>query len=595
MPAAAIQRVLLGVATTVAVAFPLFGAQARFIDGFLAQCSTVGPGTCTEIVSAAYARQSVGFATPTSGRSVNATPFTFGSNGVPSIAGHAVYDAPTGGNLLLVLPLASPAAFGNGVVDAGDVGTLAVIYTGLSGVGDGSAFVGDFAAASVLGTSIDGSVVTTGSGLSVNHGAAQATSNAAVSRAAQTLSRPSRSFVRTSQFMGDDWAATPVNGTIGTLLTTEDDFDLVRFVFGNDTAAVSVVNNVIFAPTAAPNDGVNPIDGSGAAVPWKQVTFNGNGADLTPSQTPTGATIAISIPASSNANVPTRVFSDWMRVSSLPRSDGGAQRLLMFRQYTATGGTSRTPFAQSTMQPWLAPTTNKGRIEQSYVMFNVDAVSVPAAFTASVPYWFVAPLAMQYYGRTRGVTLAVYGDSITAGAHSQADRTGWPFLAMVALSTPTRPVQLFNQGWSGQTGPNIYLNAMATVPIARPDVVCVVTWTPNDQPPTQATADLSWAHAIEVAELARSTGAVPILVTPIPSNGLTVAQDAIRLGIVARTNAAAASGALVVDMNAVVSDGATPAHILPAFDSGDHIHPNDAGYAAMARAANPVILRALTP
>ena len=409
-----------------------------------------------------------------------------------------------------------------------------------------------------------------------------------------SLQKPSRGLIRTSQFMIDNWAAAPVNGTVSNLLSVEDDFDLIRLVFGNDTAAVSVVNNVILAPTANPNDGVNPLNGSGAAVAWTQVTFNANGADVLPSATPAGGTVSLTIPAATNANSPVRMFSDWMRVSSLPRSDGGALRLLMVRQFTAVSGTSRMPFAQSVLQPWLIPAVNRGRVVQSYVQFNVDGVSTPANFNSAVPYWFVAPLAVQYYSRTRGATLSVFGDSITAGARSLADRSGWPFLAATSLSSPAHPVQLFNQGWTGQTGANIYANAVATVALSKPDVACFATWTPNDQPATQATADLSWSRAVELAEMARVAGAVPILITPIPYIGLTAAQEAFRLSVVNRALSTAASGSmLVADMNSALTNGAFPARILPQFDSGDGTHPNDAGYAAMAAVVTPVIRQAL--
>jgi lysophospholipase L1-like esterase len=40
----------------------------------------------------------------------------------------------------------------------------------------------------------------------------------------------------------------------------------------------------------------------------------------------------------------------------------------------------------------------------------------------------------------------------------------------------------------------------------------------------------------------------------------------------------------VVDFNAAVRDPAHPQHFLPAYDSGDHLHPGDAGYKAMANA-----------
>ena len=40
----------------------------------------------------------------------------------------------------------------------------------------------------------------------------------------------------------------------------------------------------------------------------------------------------------------------------------------------------------------------------------------------------------------------------------------------------------------------------------------------------------------------------------------------------------------VVDFDAVLRDPAHPRRLLPAFDSGDHLHPGDAGYRAMAEA-----------
>lgn len=38
----------------------------------------------------------------------------------------------------------------------------------------------------------------------------------------------------------------------------------------------------------------------------------------------------------------------------------------------------------------------------------------------------------------------------------------------------------------------------------------------------------------------------------------------------------------VIDFDAAVRDPANPLSFLPAYDSGDHLHPNDAGYAKMA-------------
>ena len=42
----------------------------------------------------------------------------------------------------------------------------------------------------------------------------------------------------------------------------------------------------------------------------------------------------------------------------------------------------------------------------------------------------------------------------------------------------------------------------------------------------------------------------------------------------------------VIDFDAAVRDPANPLRLLPAYDSGDHLHPSDAGYASMAAAVD---------
>ncbi len=42
----------------------------------------------------------------------------------------------------------------------------------------------------------------------------------------------------------------------------------------------------------------------------------------------------------------------------------------------------------------------------------------------------------------------------------------------------------------------------------------------------------------------------------------------------------------VIDFDAVIRDPMSPTKFLPQYDSSDHLHPNDAGYQAMANAVN---------
>ena len=47
----------------------------------------------------------------------------------------------------------------------------------------------------------------------------------------------------------------------------------------------------------------------------------------------------------------------------------------------------------------------------------------------------------------------------------------------------------------------------------------------------------------------------------------------------------------VIDFDQVLRDPAHPTRLLPAYDSGDHVHPNDAGYQAMADIINLSLFR----
>lgn len=47
----------------------------------------------------------------------------------------------------------------------------------------------------------------------------------------------------------------------------------------------------------------------------------------------------------------------------------------------------------------------------------------------------------------------------------------------------------------------------------------------------------------------------------------------------------------VIDFDQVLRDPAHPTRLLPAYDSGDHVHPNDAGYQAMADTINLSLFR----
>ena len=46
----------------------------------------------------------------------------------------------------------------------------------------------------------------------------------------------------------------------------------------------------------------------------------------------------------------------------------------------------------------------------------------------------------------------------------------------------------------------------------------------------------------------------------------------------------------MIDFDKLAADPANPKHIAAQYDSGDHLHPNDAGYAAMANSVDLSVL-----
>ncbi len=150
-------------------------AHALFISGFLAQCTAVATGSCTEQTASGYARQPIVFSaisnatnSTTTASVSQAMPYSFAQTVGGSIAGHAIYDAPTGGNLLAVLPYAASTTIPS-IGDRGDVGSLG--FTVPTAVGYPAAGLNTiYQAGATIGATPDGSVVSTGVAFKVKHG-----------------------------------------------------------------------------------------------------------------------------------------------------------------------------------------------------------------------------------------------------------------------------------------------------------------------------------------------------------------------------------------------------------------------------------------
>ena len=393
------------------------------------------------------------------------------------------------------------------------------------------------------------------------------------------------SLMQSRMIFGRNNFSLTTNTTLHNTYTAEADFDWVQLGYFNFTLSSVAIDRAAIAPSASLNDNFTPVTGT-----WTNVTFNNSGAAGVP-PSPSGSTTSFTIPAGSGSGndiIPGIAWSDWMQVSSLARTDSPTVNLPLLMVRTYSNATQLPTFAPATQADistdW--PTISLGRTFYSYYKTG-DFVTTPSGFTSpNGPHKFIAPNIVRFISRKRGLTVLGIGDSLTQGVNSTSGFNSWGHQACAALSSSSLPIMWMNGGWTGQTSSAYYTRARALIRDGSPDVCFIATWTPNDSPFTQASADLSWARAIDLANYCISLNIVPVLWTPIPQGGTTSTTDAYRLSVVARVKA---SGFLYADFDAVLTDGATPARIKAAANSIDGVHPGDAGYGFMAAEAQRCI------
>ena len=195
------------------------------------------------------------------------------------------------------------------------------------------------------------------------------------------------------------------------------------------------------------------------------------------------------------------------------------------------------------------------------------------------------------------------GDSITDGTRSTSDTNQrWPDALARRLQSHsgTRNLSVLNLGIGGnrlltEGAPNFGINALARFDrdvLAQPGVAYVIVLEGiNDIGmaarigPSPTAEDLIAAHR-QLVERAHTKGLKIFGGTLTPFEGaayFTPEGEAKRLTVNDWVRTSKVYDR-VVDFDAAVRDPQRPARILAAYDSGDRLHPSDAGYKAMAEA-----------
>ncbi|WP_066943928.1 SGNH/GDSL hydrolase family protein [Streptomyces lushanensis] len=195
------------------------------------------------------------------------------------------------------------------------------------------------------------------------------------------------------------------------------------------------------------------------------------------------------------------------------------------------------------------------------------------------------------------------GDSITDGASSTADTNRrWPdFLAGRLRNDPGSTLKgVANEGISGNKVLSDGAGVSALKRLDR-DVLSqrglrtvILLEGVND---IKATPAPTAAQLIDgyrrIIDRSHAAGVCVAGATVLPYEGWfewNAGGEAIRQEVNAFIRSSGAFDA-VVDFDAALKDPAAPAKIRPAYDSGDHLHPNDAGMKAMADAIDLARLR----
>ncbi len=231
------------------------------------------------------------------------------------------------------------------------------------------------------------------------------------------------------------------------------------------------------------------------------------------------------------------------------------------------------------------------------------AVDFPVSATPA-NWFFLARVEVTAPRKTRAIV--AIGDSITDGAESTLNTNRrWPdVLARRLIDEPGgAPAAVVNAGISGN---RLLTNGSGVSALARfdrdvlaqPGLTHVILFEGiNDIGLARASAaptvdDLILAHRQLIAR-ARTRGVKVIGATLAPIEGafyFTPEGEAKRQAFNAWVRTSGEFDG-VIDFDLLTRDPARPAWLLPANDSGDHLHPSDAGYAAMGNGIDLSLFR----
>jgi len=258
------------------------------------------------------------------------------------------------------------------------------------------------------------------------------------------------------------------------------------------------------------------------------------------------------------------------------------------------------------VNPGTATTHNL--LGRSYVApGDATASESPGPFTEVLPVWFFLTGVEVSASKHIDEAIVAFGDSITDGAGSAPDSNSrWPDVLARRLISHHFRISMLNEGIAGNCilheciGPNALARFDRDV-LGQTEVRFVIVLEGiNDIGTSSTLGDLTAADIIAgLTQLVRRAHARDLKIfgaTLTPFEGTTIPGYFSLQGEMKRETVnefIRTSGTFddVIDFDKVVRDPSHPTQLLPAYDSGDHLHPNDAGYKAMGGAIDLSLFR----
>ncbi len=239
--------------------------------------------------------------------------------------------------------------------------------------------------------------------------------------------------------------------------------------------------------------------------------------------------------------------------------------------------------------------------DQDNFIANGDSSSAPdlPEATKIVSWYFLDGIDVQAVDGSQAIV--ALGDSITDGTHSTLNANlRWPDVLAARLNADSnlKNVSVLNEGIGGNRVLNEFVGPSALSRVDR-DVLSqsgvryvIVLESINDigrlarlqTPYDNITAGQLEMGLKQIADAAHEHGIKAIGATLTPYGGAGYFSDKGEQVRQAVNDWIRSSGTFdgVADFDKATQDPANPTHFNPAYDSGDHLHPKDAGYKAMA-------------